>query len=296
MLMVNKILRKKVKGFGGVTHVLLAITLLLLMLIYPFPYFKDFVGMAQESTKYFLIFLFIVSGAALLPDLDNDESTAGYQLGIFGSLIKVFMKTTAYIVYSVYNLKNDQPPKSMHRLLWHTPLIGLLILLYFVYFSPEGNQSYWNLITSTISNGTYTSFAINHIVTTVIMIIAYLCAVLGSNIILYWPMKILPFGNFIKSMINNIVPILILIFLLNIPIYELQYIGIAIGLGYIFHLVGDIITQGSVPLIWPIPWNGKAWNKPNILGPFQIRTGGIVNTIINFVLLGLNLFLLISVM
>lgn len=293
--MIRVQLEKKRKGFSGITHVLLAITLFLVVLLFPVSIVSDFISLALSNTLYFLIFLFILSGASLLPDLDNDESTAGYHLGIIGSIIKTFMKTTAFVVYSLYNLPNDRPPKSMHRLLWHTPFVAILILIYFIYFTPQGDISYWSVLVGAFKNKDFADLFINHTSTTLTIILAYICGKLGSNILLYWVLKLLPIKRYIKSLISSIIPLIILFYLLVIPISQLKYIGIAIGLGYLFHIIGDLISQGSVPVHWPIPYKKQAWHNPWILGPFQIRTGGIVNTILNFILLGLNIVLLMKI-
>lgn len=292
--MLKRHLFRKVSGFTGITHLLLAMTLFFLLLLFPLPFSKEFVHTTMSDLKYFIILLFIMSGAALIPDLDNDESTAGYQLGFVGSLIKVFMKTTAFMAFSLYHLKNDRKPKSMHRLLWHTPFVSICLLLYFSCFSPTGDSSFWDLASSVSGGKEFVVFIVNHTSTIVTLVAAYACGILGSNIILYWPMKLLPIGYKVKALVNNVVPLAIVVVLVTMPVGDLKYVGIAIGLGYLFHIIGDLISEGSVPVHWPIPWKGKAYNTPWILGPFQIRTGGIVNTLLNFVLLGINIFLLIS--
>lgn len=290
-----KILNSKIKGFSGITHILLALTFFFIMMLIPIDIMKEFVRLSKGDIKYFLSFMIVISGAALLPDLDNDESTAGYQLGIIGAIIRVFMKTTAYIVFSLYNLKNDKKPVSMHRLLWHAPIIPILSIVYFTVFMPVSNLSYKSLLTSAFYNKTMIDFVINNTSTTIVVIAAYISCKLGSNVLLYWPMKILPIGYRTRSLINTIIPMLVMIFIVTIPITQLKYIGIAVALGYLFHILGDMVSQGSVPIHWPIPWSGRAWNKPAILGPFQIATGGIVNTLLNFVLLGFNIILLIKI-
>jgi hypothetical protein len=86
----------------------------------------------------------------------------------------------------------------------------------------------------------------------------------------------------------------------NMPFKTLKLIGVAISLGYLFHIVGDVLTKGSSPIYFPIPTPTKTgkgikfkfWCKPYILGgKFNITTGGAVNIILNFLLMGINLFL-----
>lgn len=292
---MNKVLNRKVKGFSGVTHLLLALTLFFLLFLIPIGSLVDFVGLAKSDIKYFLVVMIIIGGASLLPDLDNDESTAGYQLGFIGVVIKTVMKTIAYIIYSFYHLKNDREPKSMHRLFWHTPFVAFLIILYFMFLFPTGKESFVDMITKLFEDKDISLFLINNTSVFILIVVSYACTLLGSNVLLYWPLKLLPISYKIKSLINNIVPIVVMVVVCMMPLDQLRFIGLSIGLGYLFHILGDLISQGSVPVHWPIPYKGKAWNTPWILGPFQIKTGGIVNTILNFVLIGVNVVLLITI-
>ena len=84
------------------------------------------------------------------------------------------------------------------------------------------------------------------------------------------------------------------------PFSKLKLICTAIVLGYLFHILGDILSKGSAPLFFPIPTPVKTskglkfrfWWKPYLFdGKFNITTGGAVNVILNFVLIGIDIAL-----
>lgn len=91
--------------------------------------------------------------------------------------------------------------------------------------------------------------------------------------------------------------ILSTIAMLNMPYTQLRLVIVAIGLGYIFHLFADLPSKGSIPLFFPIPTlvNGHwvLWRKPYLLGNsnFAITTGGTLNIILNFVMMGADILL-----
>ena len=90
---------KKLKGFSGTTHILIAILFLFLMLLIPIPFTEGYLNKITNDYAYFLIVFTVIAGASLLPDLDNDVSTAGYRLGIFGKLVTIMMKITSSVMY-----------------------------------------------------------------------------------------------------------------------------------------------------------------------------------------------------
>ena len=287
-----KILKQKVKAFSGITHVLLAVLLFLLLMMFPIPFLNEYVARLKSNIPLLFVSFIVLSGASLLPDLDNDVSTAGFQLGFIGSIMTTFMKSIAQMIYSLYNLKGDRPPKSMHRLFWHTPFVGILMIVFFWFKLPTGNLVFGEALVAAYKNKSLISFILANLSGFILILLAFISGHLGSNILLYWPLKLLPVGYRVKRIIEYLVPGFIFFYLFKATYTDLKFIGLSISLGYLFHIVGDAITKGSVPVIWPIPWKKQAWAKPRILGPFQIETGGLVNMILNFVFLILNVILM----
>jgi len=46
--------------------------------------------------------------------------------------------------------------------------------------------------------------------------------------------------------------------------------GLALGVGYLSHIVADALTKHGVPLWWPLPGNFHL-----LPGPFRVKTGGM---------------------
>jgi membrane-bound metal-dependent hydrolase YbcI (DUF457 family) len=66
-------------------------------------------------------------------------------------------------------------------------------------------------------------------------------------------------------------------------------LGLAVGVGCLVHLLGDIITSAGIPLLWPIPTGKRMWRMVGVPDAIAVRVGGAVET---FVLRGL--FTLVS--
>lgn len=283
---ISRYLNKEVKGFTGITHALMSVALLLVVFIFLKGDAKDILLGDLQIT---IIAIIIAAGAALLPDLDNDESTAGYQLGFIGTFIGIFMKTTAMMIYNLHHTKKDRPPKSAHRLFWHTPFASALIFFAFWFFMPTGNESGWDFFKKGF-DGNILEFLIENTTFLIGLFTIFISAMLGSDTALYWLFKLIKIRSFFKTLINSLLPIAVLILVILMPLDNIRMLTLVAALGYFFHILGDLLTQGSVAIVWPIPIKGQAWHQPWILGPLQIYTGGVVNTMMNFVFLGIIIF------
>ncbi len=57
-------------------------------------------------------------------------------------------------------------------------------------------------------------------------------------------------------------------------------LGVAIGVGCVMHLFGDMITKSGVPILWPIPTGkGRLWRMIGINDDWAIKVGGKFETI-----------------
>lgn len=289
----NKIAKGKVKGFMGFTHVQISFLLFLLIYLFPFDFVKSYVESIKPLQIFFPV-LFIVAGSALLPDLDNgsDKSTASYQLGFIGRLLSTGMQAICAIVLSLFRMKDDRKPVSMHRYLWHTPFVSISITLLFWFCIEDGNVPMYKLMMDAYKTGTIPMFLINNLPSIICIFVSFVAIKLGFNMLSFVPLKFIPIDMKAKLIIQNAAVAILtgMVFMMNAS--QLKFAGAAIGIGWLFHILGDAITQGSAPLIWPIPkfWGKKRmwWYNPWILGPAQIYTGGLVNKIIDFALIGIN--------
>ena len=57
-------------------------------------------------------------------------------------------------------------------------------------------------------------------------------------------------------------------------------LGVAIGVGCVMHLFGDMITKSGVPILWPIPTaKGRLWRMIGINDKWAIKVGGTFETV-----------------
>lgn len=56
-------------------------------------------------------------------------------------------------------------------------------------------------------------------------------------------------------------------------------LGLAVGVGCVVHLLGDMITRTGVPLLWPVPYGRRMWTMVRLPSGLAIRAGSPVETI-----------------
>lgn len=271
---LKKKLNTKKKGFSGITHCL--ISLLIFEIIWLIPLFSFLVQPIKDAKIWIKIFYWgIVIGAALLPDLDNNISSAGYTLGIIGKLFHTFMVSSSSLIYTLIRTKKDQT-KTQHRMFWHTPLSCGLLYLYCWYVCKKlPDQTILELIKSK----TLPPFG-------VMVNMIFLYVIVSCSFILFLSKLGYNLSKFIKNgarIVTKIISTGFFIYLIfaghkNFMLQMCQ----AVCLGTLFHNIGDLFSKGSIPLIFPIPIKGQFWFKPRF--PFQIETNGAANRILDIIL------------
>lgn len=53
-------------------------------------------------------------------------------------------------------------------------------------------------------------------------------------------------------------------------------LGLAVGVGCLVHLLGDMVTRAGVPILWPIPTGRRMWRMIGLPDAFALRAGGAV--------------------
>lgn len=51
-------------------------------------------------------------------------------------------------------------------------------------------------------------------------------------------------------------------------------LGVAVGVGCLVHLLGDMVTSSGVPLLWPIPTGRRMWRMFGVPDAIALRVGG----------------------
>ena len=286
---IKTILKEEHQGFQGLTHWLISVCVFLLMWLIPWSFSNEYISAISSNKAFALLIFFVIGGASLLPDLDSSPlqgggSAAIYQLGFLGDILSMLCITISGVVYSIAHTRYDDKPKSQHRMLFHAPIIPILVFLYVKFLMPNGDGKLWGNIN--FENAGLLA-----------LVFFSSCAIyLGANMFIYKLLRLIGRQG-ATQFICLFIMFISLIYMLNMPFYRLKLVGQGLALGYLIHILSDVLTKGSAPLFFPIPIpNAKGklrlWWKPYILGPqFTITTGGVLNIIINFALFGINIFL-----
>lgn len=253
---------KSDSGLMGPTHALsaISITLLITWLASEFM-FTRVLGSTNEIV--YISALIIIIGSALMPDLDAVQSTSINTLGIVGVILSKGMRGLSSLIQSTLRSGSDSPDPDPHRGFWHTfisaGLIGILV----------STLTSINKEIFTISGNTIT------IATAIVIFIIYISIQLVLSSL---------FKPFYKKNSNNIQGKIImqvgsLATALSLMVFlpaDLSYkwVGAAVSLGWILHLLGDMLTVAGVPVLWPLKHKGKRWW--NFRFPFGIKAGGFI--------------------
>lgn len=274
-----------IKGFMGKTHALLSVMLLCVCLLIPVNVFKETIWLLKENILFFIVGLIVLIGGALLPDLDNSQSSAGSTLGFMGSICTIFMQSISSIVWTLVHTKHERHPMTPHRYFWHTLVASIGLICVFFFGMPKGEAT----IIKGIQEESFSIFIQNHVSLLIFIILMFMAVLCGSNMIVYRLIKWFK----LPKIINYIIPTLVLIYIFTIDYNHLRILGLCIGFGYLFHCLEDFFADSGVPLLWPIPIKGCCWQRCRFL--ITCQTGGLVNTILDVVILGIDICLIILV-
>jgi len=57
-------------------------------------------------------------------------------------------------------------------------------------------------------------------------------------------------------------------------------LGLAVGVGCLVHLLGDIVTSAGIPLLWPIPTGRRMWRMVGVPDGVSVNVGGKVEVLL----------------
>lgn len=251
-------------GFSGTTHSLSAVAIFLLLAAF-FSNFFFGKFLKTENTIVFITSLFIVAGAALIPDLDNTQSTAKSSLGVLGNLMSTLMRNISTVIFNLTKTKYDKDDNGKfagksnpHRQFWHT-FISAIVMGVIVYFTSSiRKEIYFSLIDKKISIG-----------------------LLFTGLWLYISLKLSFAGLFnkrykkidrtskkYKQIIFNLLCIIFPIIVIIFAPKDISYYWVAysFAFGIFIHILGDTFTIAGAPILWPLKHKGKRWWNYKIIG------------------------------
>lgn len=259
-------------AFMGRTHALSAVAAILAVFAFVPALYDRLAPNANGSLVVLALMALVAAGGALLPDLDNTTSSAESQLGVFGSMLSAFMRTTAPIVKTAFHSKYDKNLDDPHRSFYHTALSALLAGALFSFLcSPVID---FNLGPVPV-NGRMMALVLAFISTDL-----SLSTIIGS----VWKSK-----KLVDTVVSLGMSFAIAWFLLHSMPSGIPYtiVGVSLGVGYLIHIIGDCFTTSGAPVFFPIKIRGKLWYDIRFL---KIKAGGVVE---NFVFMPLFIIVVV---
>lgn len=274
------------KGFMGKTHALLSIALLCICLLIPIDVFKETIWLLKDNIVFFCVGIVVTVGGALLPDLDNNRSSAGSTLGFMGSMFTTFMQSTSEMLWNIVHTKRERRPPTPHRYFWHTLVASIGVISLFYFGLPKGDVK----ILEDIKEKGIGTWLQDNVVLLFFIIFLFMAVLCGSNMIMY---RIIKFFKLPKAL-NYISPSAMCGYLFFIDYTHLRILGICIGLGYMFHCIEDCFADTGVPILWPIPIKGQFWHRIKFFITCKTDTEepSLANTIVDIVALAVDISLI----
>ncbi len=292
------------QGFMGMTHALSACALVLALIAFAPLFMEKVLGVWQISFVALLCLALI--GGALMPDLDNTNSSANSALGFVGDGISAVMRATAPIVKNMVHTKYDKDLDNPHRSFYHTGVSAILVgglgagisavmratapivknMVHTKYDKDLDNphRSFYHTGVSAILVGGLGAAACA-IPGMTGKICAMVLAFIGAHVALSTLLKgaLKKAAGKSNKIIGALLPLVFSLAVVaalwftlpkTVPYWE---IGVAFGLGWLVHILGDMCTTSGVPILWPVPIRGKMWYDVRLL---KIKAGGAVENVL----------------
>lgn len=265
---MDKGLIQKIKSDNalmGSTHSLSSVALYLIVIaFYPALIYKM---LGTDSLYVLAASVFVLYGAARLPDWDNTQSSVISSLGIIGRLLSKGVRALSVVIYQITKTKYDNTEVNPHRKFFHTIVSAILMFL---------------LVGATTKIPTeFELFGNMYTVGTVFVVFwVFLCTQIAFAGLLDKFFKKNKQKGFLGDIINIVISLIISIFLIAMGLQQVDsfdWIAFAIGFGYLAHILGDALTVAGVPLLFPFKIKGKRWYDIRIL---KIKAGGEIEKFI----------------
>lgn len=198
------------------------------------------------STAEVLTFAGVCAGAALLPDLDTNQSTVARSFGPLSAMFARGVDRISLGYYGITRGRKDPHRHGGHRTLTHTALFAVAVSVgvsaAVIRFGRPAIIATLFLTLGLALRGLAGGWAAKHGWMAVTAVAAVLAAVTWQ----FYPDEV---GS--------------------------RALGAAVGLGCLMHCLGDAITREGVPFLAPLmPWRGRRWQEWRLPSWLAIRAGG----------------------
>jgi membrane-bound metal-dependent hydrolase YbcI (DUF457 family) len=198
------------------------------------------------------VYTAVCAGAALLPDLDvsgkvfrnRGGATAARALGLPSLVLAEAVEKLSLGVYLLTRTGRDPRRRHGHRTFTHTLAFAVLI-------------------------GALVSLLVGRFGKPVVLgVLFFTLALAIRGMMAEWARQ---HGWLVTTTVSAAVT---LIAFAGLPADGYPLLGVAVGLGCVVHLAGDMITHHGCPLLWPIPIRGRTWYMVTTPTVISIRAGG----------------------
>lgn len=252
-------------GFMGFTHALSAVAVMMALFAFAPTTFESV--FKATSIPVLILLILVIAGGALMPDLDNTNSSAESSMGFIGSILSEAMRATAPIFKNLIHSKYDKDLDDPHRGFYHTAVCAVLM---------GGIAAF--LCSPVMSIPIGDSLRIDG------KAFALIFAFIAVNMSLSVLAK--PLVKKMKSaagLFGVVVPLILAaivvaaLFKLLPAGYDYTMIGIGYGVGWFIHCFGDCFTTAGCPVLAPLPIKGHMWYNIRF---FKIKAGGFVENLV----------------
>ncbi len=201
----------------------------------------------------------VCAGGALLPDIDlsgrvtsgEGGATVANTFGRLSLFVAEVVEKASLAVYKLTRLKHDPERENGHRTLTHTlPFAAGMGALTTWACGAGGKWAVLGILFLMLGlalRGLFHTFAAKA---------GWIPITLLSGAAAYGTNVYLPAGR-------------------GYPL-----LGVAVGIGCVVHLLGDVITSAGAPILWPLPTGRRLWRMVGVPNIFAVSVGGKVETIL----------------
>ncbi|GGQ50412.1 metal-dependent hydrolase [Couchioplanes azureus] len=201
----------------------------------------------------------VCAGGALLPDLDlsgkvtrnQGGATVARTFGVFSLFVAEVVEKVSLGIYTATKLSRDPRRTNGHRTFTHTlPFAGLVG---------------WGTTTLCASYGKWA----------VVAIVFLMAGLALRGLFDEWAERA---GWLIVTLSSGVIAWFTAAHLPGDRGYPM--LGLAVGVGCVVHLLGDMITKNGVPILWPIPTGRRMWRMVGVPNGMAVKVGGRGETLV----------------
>ena len=219
----------------------------------------DYFAGYEQSPLMIAVGTAVCAGGGLFPDLDlsgkvtrnQGGATVARTFGVVSLFIAEVMEKISLGVYHATKLSKDPHRNNGHRTLTHTIPFTVLVG--------------WG---TTALCAAYGKWA-------VIGILFFMIGLALRGLFDEWAKRA---GWVIVTLVSLVAAYFTYLHLPDDRGYPM--LGLAVGVGCIVHILGDMVTSAGVPILWPIPIGRRMWRMIGIPNKYAVKVGGKVEVLV----------------